>query len=515
MAPSKPEALTNMARSHPAGSPPSFNSPPSGQIYDTSQKFQKTRKSRPSLFELQEQEDTDEKWERLNRERNPYQSSRRAQCAVEGEDDAVVMNQKLAETMDRQQTFLFRVLENFREEYTTAIERLPEQLVKKEELEASERRLMAAIERRNSADDNRQGTNVFSSTYQIPAKRAYDEPRKTTAAFIDQSDLRPTTEGVPIESDDDQGFNQRPYRGNRAGSLARGRSMSRHRWEAPDRRTPRAQQPVSPPSPPPKPPRLQSEALTAHTNSNGDTFFRAQEIGYFHPGLPVTKEQPEGPYTTSGKEIYYRDVHMFVTQVKRVGRKKDIAPHLHLCLRGSAMTWFSSMKVSLQDAMSEDLYLFCDRLVDKYKLSHSKAFDLLTAEKYTMPDAQRLRPADEYVQAMLLYGQSCGQSAEAVLTLAWKNLDRELQRDVQRPNDDPDEFVRQLDSAAEYWASRNFSSARPNASYTKPEHRDVYPNKLYSNPAEEKEAAFQRGVRSTERRLLGGAANQQQARPNQ
>jgi len=42
----------------------------------------------------------------------------------------------------------------------------------------------------------------------------------------------------------------------------------------------------------------------------------------------------------------------------------------------------------------------------------------------------------------------------AVLTLAWKNLDMELQHDVPRPiNGDSDEFVRHLDDAIDLWAS--------------------------------------------------------------
>ena len=224
--------------------------------------------------------------------------------------------------------------------------------------------------------------------------------------------------------------------------------------------------------------------------------FKVHEIGFFHPGLAVSKELPQGPFVTSGKDVYYRDVYMFVQQLRRVARSKSVEGHLHLCLRGTAITWFSAMKSSIQDAMNDDLTLFCDRLISKYKLSHSRAFDLLHAEHYSMNDAKNLRPADDYIQTMLLHGQQCDQSAAAVLTLAWKNLDRDLQRDVRRPHGDPDEFARDLDDVAEYWASISSTKNKPT---TYSPGYEYAPTRQH----EEKEAAFQRGVRSTERRLLG------------
>ena len=220
--------------------------------------------------------------------------------------------------------------------------------------------------------------------------------------------------------------------------------------------------------------------------------FKPQEIDYFHLGLAVTKEQPEELYVIAGKDIIYRDVYMFVQQAKRVGRIKVIASGLHLCLRGSAMTWFSCLEDSRQDAMCDSLFFFCQALIDKYKQSQSQAFDKLHAEHYTMEDAQRMRPADEYIQNMIRYGRSCDQSVQAVLTLAWKNLDRELQRDVRRSRDgDSDQFAREIEEVAEYWASIHQSSAVTSPSY----------ERWKFNP-HEREAAFQRGVRVIERRLL-------------
>ena len=218
--------------------------------------------------------------------------------------------------------------------------------------------------------------------------------------------------------------------------------------------------------------------------------FKTSEIGFFHPGLEITKDLPDAPYVEAGKDVIYRNVHLFVQQARRAARTNNtVASNLYRCLRGSAMTWFTSFDENTQMILENDLDEFCKRLETKYKLSCSKAFDKLHASHYTMDDARSLRPADDYIQTMILYGQSCDQSVPAVLILAWKNLDRELQRDVHRPTGDIDVFTKDLEDAIEYW-----SSAEPSKKPTV---------RFDSNPRtftkDEKEAAYQRGIESGRR----------------
>ena len=325
---------------------------------------------------------------------------------------------------------------------------------------------------------------------------AYRPPQRRTATEFRNLGLNLGTHHYNgSDDDDDEARGPRFHRGG-ANQRNRDRSVSRN-------------PPWLQPNVPPKPPALQ-DGPVATKNS---TEFKVQEIGYFYPGLGVSRENPEGPFINVGKDLIYRDVHMFVQQARRIARNKpNIVSYLHFCFRGSAITWFSSLKESLQDAMADDVNLFCDRLVDKFKLSHSRAFDKLHAERYTMDDAKKTRPADEYIQSMLLYGQACDQSTTAVLVLAWKNLDREIQRDVRRPRGDPDEFARDLDDAAEYWASSP-ASKRSTVSTTAVAISGNSDRFDRSDRYDEKEAAFQRGVRSAERRLLGD--QNQQGQPNQ
>lgn len=97
-----------------------------------------------------------------------------------------------------------------------------------------------------------------------------------------------------------------------------------------------------------------------------------------------------------------------------------------------------------------------------------------------------------------------------MLILARRNLDTELQRDITRPDGaDADAFARDLDEIAEFWASQP-AKTRSGRLYQTPE-KPQYP----ADKAEEREAAFERGVRSTERLLGCGVGGTYPQQPNQ
>ena len=97
-------------------------------------------------------------------------------------------------------------------------------------------------------------------------------------------------------------------------------------------------------------------------------------------------------------------------------------------------------------------------------------------------------------------------------------MDKELQRDVRRPYyGNPDQFARELDEAAGHWAlvhndripwDSPASRAHPQTSYARASllHQPTPVEVTSINPLE-REAAFQRIVRATKRRLLGAPNN--------
>ena len=267
---------------------------------------------------------------------------------------------------------------------------------------------------------------------------------------------------LPHRWNDD--FNDRTQRFHRDDyGLNRGRSRSRLR-SFPE-----------PPATNPKPSHLQAAPVAVAIKQEE---FKASDIGYFYPGLSEETHAP-GDYVVSGKDIFYRDVYMFTQQVERVAvvKHEGIRNKLHLCLRGSSMVWFTSLDVATRNHLNEDPHEFCEALIKKYKPSNSRAFDKLLAEHYTVLDARKQRSADEYVQAIMRHGKACNIVGEAAVTFAWKNLDTALRKDIRRPEKHvtADDFVELLDEVIEYYGSLD--------------------------KHDEKEAAYQRGLKTAERRI--------------
>lgn len=60
--------------------------------------------------------------------------------------------------------------------------------------------------------------------------------------------------------------------------------------------------------------------------------FKPSEVEYFYLGLPKNAHSPED-YIVSKKDVFYRDVHMFTQQIRRVTITKEVNEQLYLCLR--------------------------------------------------------------------------------------------------------------------------------------------------------------------------------------
>ena len=76
---------------------------------------------------------------------------------------------------------------------------------------------------------------------------------------------------------------------------------------------------------------------TVFTTNNNDNF-KMTDIGYFNPSLP--KEM--GDYYDIGKDIYWRNVHLFADAVrdKSDGREAKMATDLNRLFKGGAQTWW-------------------------------------------------------------------------------------------------------------------------------------------------------------------------------
>lgn len=83
-----------------------------------------------------------------------------------------------------------------------------------------------------------------------------------------------------------------------------------------------------------------------HNSSSGDVKFKPTEIGYFDPHLSQS-QYGKGDWVHMGNDVWYRDVHLFITQAKTIAATKHdgyalVRKNLNLCLRGDAQAWYAA-----------------------------------------------------------------------------------------------------------------------------------------------------------------------------
>lgn len=215
-----------------------------------------------------------------------------------------------------------------------------------------------------------------------------------------------------------------------------------------------------PPGPPgePGPP---GPAGTTGTNGSSGNHFRIQEIGLFHPNLPVTPTQPDGDSVQSGNDLVIRNVHFFIERIKDsvASRGEDtVKANLSSTFRGSAAEWYTDglsriEKTGLRHGPIDDWYT---TLRNHFKEPTSKAIDRLLNSEYTLADAAARKDVSAYVYNLLRTANSGNITDKyAQLTLAYQKIHPLLQATITAPNSATtvNQFVEQLRSRQETWIS--------------------------------------------------------------
>lgn len=115
------------------------------------------------------------------------------------------------------------------------------------------------------------------------------------------------------------------------------------------------------------------------------------------------KVHDEGKIVLVGKNIYYRNVLLFVQLIQNLATFKDIAlvkvniPNL---LRGSALEWYTSELIEFNhDALNNNLGIKSqiNTLSQRFKVSTNMALGLFIDKIYSLNNAQRCHPPVQYV----------------------------------------------------------------------------------------------------------------------
>jgi hypothetical protein len=95
--------------------------------------------------------------------------------------------------------------------------------------------------------------------------------------------------------------------------------------------------PSSTPAPSSAPP-----TTTASTVTNSGTSWRAADIGFFYPDMPIS--WGTGDVIDKEDKIYYRNVHAFTNRLKVAAQSRDVqklSQNLDTCFRGEASRWWN------------------------------------------------------------------------------------------------------------------------------------------------------------------------------
>ena len=121
------------------------------------------------------------------------------------------------------------------------------------------------------------------------------------------------------------------------------------------------------------------------------------DLGYFDPQLN-TKVHGEGKVVLVGKDVYYRNVVLFVQHIQNLVTFKGVTlvkANTPTSLRGSALKWYTSELAKFdRDTLDNDLGMksWINILLQRFKVPTSVALDLLTNKIYSLDDAQWRQP---------------------------------------------------------------------------------------------------------------------------
>lgn len=161
-----------------------------------------------------------------------------------------------------------------------------------------------------------------------------------------------------------------------------------------------------------------------------------------------------------GKDVYYRNVNLFVERILDLAATKGhdaVKTNLNTCLRGTALIWYTAELTSLERSGLRQIDLterWITSLKRRFKPNHSAAVSSLVAERYSVADVRSDREPASYIQQVVSHAKDASfDSTFHQLTWAWRNLDPELKRDIAAPDEKTTlaQFLEQVEAKKEVW----------------------------------------------------------------
>ena len=174
----------------------------------------------------------------------------------------------------------------------------------------------------------------------------------------------------------------------------------------------------------------------------------------------------------ANKDIYFRDVHLFLDRVKNMTLIHDdqfVRENLFICLRDIALQWYTfeiSTKTKKLLRYEQDLRYWTDQLLKRFKEFSDVSIVIIFRERYTMNDARRRRELREYASIILRATKSADmESVTNQIAIIYNELNLEFQRNLIRSENvsSLNTFLRKIDDFKHIWwtlTERNRASSQ-------------------------------------------------------
>lgn len=162
----------------------------------------------------------------------------------------------------------------------------------------------------------------------------------------------------------------------------------------------------------------------------------------------------------TGKETYFRDVHLFIERARDLAVVKGAAlvrENLWMSLRGTALEWWTAELSATEKRITklgDGIDEWATLLGGRFKEPATIAIDAVLRERYTMRDAISRREPREYAQKILRAAKDADFTAvKNQLDIIYNGIDLELRRDVKKPEHGTtiNAFLTALDECKHEW----------------------------------------------------------------
>ena len=190
---------------------------------------------------------------------------------------------------------------------------------------------------------------------------------------------------------------------------------------------------------PPGPPGFpgpQGAASVASSIGGGTECFILQDVNFFDPFYDGKSINTGFAMEHAGKNMYFRDVHVFINKIIDVSRTKGdvVRQNLQLCFRGSVLEWYISEFTDGEKRLltyGNEIDEWTTMLRARFKTSKFTGIAIVLKKKYTMNDAAKRRKFRKYAQMVIRTVKTAELSGTTDhVLIVWNGLNVKFQRDI-------------------------------------------------------------------------------------